>query len=545
MSEHQPIKVTSHVARDFLQNAAYFSTMPKLVWEYVANSLDAANDGVPAVVAVEITSHEVRISDNGCGMSREELNNFFQMHGESIHRKRGKRVRGRFGTGKCAAFGLANSLRIDTARAGLRNVVELHRQDIEQAKSGAPFPVRDVIVNEPTGEEAGTIVVIRAFIKKRPNVDKVISYIERHLSRYHKRTHVTINGHECKFEEPPSVEQFERFPPPEVAKHIGKTPLVIKVSPVPLNDDTRGIDVLSHGIWHETTLAGIEKKERANYMFGEIDVPILEDGEWPIPAFDNTRNNILNRQNPVVAVLLGWLSEELEQTRLRLVKKERERRRSEMAKQLAKEAERISDILNEDFAQQEMELELTRRVSKRSGSKSVSEILDEQGDLWPGDGDEPTPWEQTGIPHGAGTRGDLAGEGDTPRPGPTARPGSEPGGRKSTTKGRRKRRRAVFSIDYEHVTAESSRSRYARDTKTIFVNLDHPQIASAFEAGGKRTDARQFREVCYEVAAVEYAIALPHEKLEKSELYDASDALFDVKDTIDRVTRRFMQVLYS
>ena len=545
MSKHPSIEVTSHVARDFLQNAAYFNTIPRLVWEYVANSLDAAQDGVPAVVAVEITSHEVRVSDNGCGMSRKELSNFFQMHGENIQRKRGKSVRGRFGTGKCAAFGLANCLRINTTQSGRRNVVELHRQDIEQAHSGEPFPVRDIVVNEPSDEEDGTVVEIRDFNIRRPNVDKVISYIERHLSRYRKRTHVTINGHVCEFEEPPFVEQFERLPPSEVADHIGVVPLIIKVSPVPLDDDTRGIDVLSHGIWHETTLAGIEKRERANYMFGDIDVPILEDGEWPIPAFDNTRNNILNRQNPVVAVLLGWLSEELEQTRLRLVKKEQERRRSEMAKQLTKEAERISNVLNEDFAQQEMELELTRRVSKRSGGKSVSEILDEQGALWPGDGDEPTPWEQTGMPHGAGTRGTLTGEGDTPRPGPTARPGSEPGAKKSTTKGRRKRRRAVFSIEYERVTTESSRSRYAGDTKTIFINLDHPQIASAFEAGGKRTDARQFREVCYEVAAVQYAIALPYEKLERNELYHASDALFDVKDTIDRVTKRFMQVLYS
>ena len=317
----------------------------------------------------------------------------------------------------------------------------------------------------------------------------------------------------------------------------------MKVSPVPLDDDTRGIDVLGHGIWHETTLAGVENRERANYIFGEIDVPVLEDGEWPIPAFDNTRNNTLNRQNPVVVVLLGWLSEELEEIRLDLVKKERERRTSEIAKQLAEEAERISDVLNEDFARQEMELELTRRVSKRSGGRSVSEILDEQGELWPGDGDEQTPWEQTGAPHGEGTRGPMAGEGDTPRPGPTARPGSDLGAKKGMAEGRRKRRRAVISIDYENVTAEPSRSRYDRESKTIFINLDHPQIARAFESGGRRTDARQFREICYEVAAVEYAVALPYERLEKDAMYHASDALFDVKDTIDRVTKRFIQIL--
>ena len=45
--------------------------------------------------------------------------------------------------------------------------------------------------------------------------------------------------------------------------------------------------------------------------------------------------------------------------------------------------------------------------------------------------------------------------------------------------------------------------------------------------------------------AVEYAIALPYEKLEKDELYPAEDALFDVKETIDRVTKRFMEHFHT
>lgn len=48
MSRQQPIEVTSHVARDFLQNAAYFNAMLKLVWEYVANSLEATKDEMPS-----------------------------------------------------------------------------------------------------------------------------------------------------------------------------------------------------------------------------------------------------------------------------------------------------------------------------------------------------------------------------------------------------------------------------------------------------------------------------------------------------------------
>ncbi len=506
MARQRSIEVTSHVARDFLQNAAYFNTMPKVVWEYVANSLDAVKDDILTVIAVELTSHEVSISDNSRGMSRKELGSFFQMHGENILRKQGRRVRGRFGTGKCAAFGLANSLRIETTQAGLRNVVELHRKDIEKARNGEPFAVRDIEINQRTDEDDGTIVVICKFNLKRLDIDKVISYVERHLSRYRTRAHVTVNGHVCKFKAPPFVAQFERSPPTEVAKHIGNVSLSVKVSPAPLDDDTRGIDILSHGIWHETTLEGIERKENANQIFGQIDVPVLEDGEWPIPAFDNTRNNTLNRQNPIVVVLLGWLSKELEEIRSELVKQAREKRRSEIEAKLAKEADRISNILNQDFAQQEMELEMTRRVK---------------------------PVRRRSVP------------GKTPKPKPPTPPDNKPKPRKNPSGKNEKRRKAVFSIEFERVTAEENRSRYAGDTKTIYINLDHPQIASAFETGGNSTDSREFREVCYEVAAVEYAIALPYEKLEKDELYPAEDALFDVKEIIDRVTKRFMEHFHN
>ena len=91
MTRQRSIKVTSHVARDFLQNAAYFNTMSKVVWEYVANSLDAVKDDNLTVVAVDITSHEVSISDNSRGMSEKELGSFFEMHGENPLRKKGKK----------------------------------------------------------------------------------------------------------------------------------------------------------------------------------------------------------------------------------------------------------------------------------------------------------------------------------------------------------------------------------------------------------------------------------------------------------------------
>ncbi len=544
MNKNSEIHVTTHVARDFLQNAAYFNTMSKVAWEYVSNSLDNAKEGQTVNVVVDVLSSSIRIADDATGMTRKDLQNFFQMHGENRQRLRGKRVRGRFGTGKCAAFGIANCLRIDTTKLGKRNVVELRRTDILAAKSGKPFPVKDIIVDEITQQSDGTLVEISELSIKNLDIQSTIAYAERHLSRYRQRARVVINGQECEFAEPPASERYSFNPPSGVAKHIGDVTLIVKVSPVPLEQENNGIDILSSGNWHETTLVGLEKKEMSQYLFGEVDVPILEDKEWDIPPFDNTRNLALNVQNPVVAVLYGWIAQELEKVRQKLLAAELARRQSEEAKKLEKEAEEIAKILNEDFEKLQMEFEFARLISTRQGQVRKTEIGAVQGELLPGGGNQPTGWEETIEGQDKGGLGKGHGRSQESGSSKGLKPGSQTGSPKIPSDGSEKRRRGLFHIEYRNESPDSYRSRYDRNTRTIIINLDHPQIAGAYVASGKNTDSRQFREISYEVAAVEYAQAIPYEKIDQvGDQYEASEALYDVRETINRLTRRFAQLL--
>src|SRR5262245_22224028 len=100
------IQVSSHVARDLLSSAAAFKNEAAAVWEYVANSLQYLDPGVLPVVQVTVDTVErwIRISDNGKGMSIDDLGHFFTMHGENQERLSGRPGRGKFGTGKAAAF---------------------------------------------------------------------------------------------------------------------------------------------------------------------------------------------------------------------------------------------------------------------------------------------------------------------------------------------------------------------------------------------------------------------------------------------------------
>lgn len=154
MTNREALRVTSHVARDLLQSADLFRHPERVIWEYVANGLEYTQPGVSPHVRVTLQTNPkvATISDNGRGMDQAGLAQFFTMHAENQDRLSGRPGRGFFGTGKSAAFAIANVLRIRTVSQGRRSIVELHRGDLETASSGEPVPVREIEIETPTRE---------------------------------------------------------------------------------------------------------------------------------------------------------------------------------------------------------------------------------------------------------------------------------------------------------------------------------------------------------------------------------------------------------
>lgn len=266
MSEHT-IFVKSHVSRDLLQNAALFKTDKLVTWEYVSNGLQYVDIGTNPTVSVKLDSknRRVTITDTGRGMGWEGLQNFFVMHGENLDRKSGRPGRGRFGTGKSAAFGIGDVLRVTSVREGLRSVVELTRRDLEAASSGSPIPVRTVDREVPCSVLNGTRIEIEQIHLRSLDQAGIIKYIERHLARWPKNCTVFVNNHECEYSEP-AVSEERRFRPSGMLKDkLGDIELVLKVAKAPVDEDLRGVSIFANGTWHETTLAGAEGKEMANY----------------------------------------------------------------------------------------------------------------------------------------------------------------------------------------------------------------------------------------------------------------------------------------
>jgi hypothetical protein len=546
---NQNLSVTSHVGRDLLQSSAVFEHERLVVWEYVSNGLDYLEIGTKPVVRVHIDNKKksIRIIDNGRGMSFDDLKNFFTMHGENIDRQQKRRVRGFFGTGKSAAFGIAGTLRVTTVSNGLRATVELHKKEVEASTSGDPVPVKIVEQNVATKNGNGTVIDIENIYIKHIDQSSIIDYIEQHLARWSKDVTVFVNNHECEFKEPPVREVHIFKPEGAFLNAIGNVELTIKVSKTPLDDDAQGIAIFSNGVWYETTMAGTENKDQANLIFGEIDVPELDNqGNAEISAFDLSRKMKLNKKNPIVQKIHGFIGIHIEEVRKKLAAEERERRKGEDARKLEQEANKIADIINSDFSTLSQQLKSAH--AKISGTTDFAETIskgeDENPYLTPGDDITAVIDKLTG--------GDNPGEIETVEtdgPGPIDDPENESntsgllssdnnGDTKAAHDKGKKRHSAQsggFSVQFHEAGGDAPRASYESAARTIWINLDHPQLSAALSSGGIEDVA--FRRLAYEVAFSEYAIGLVHEFNAINFYYDVEDAIFAVRETINRISR--------
>ena len=136
-----------------------------------------------------------------------------------------------------------------------------------------------------------------------------------------------MNNHECQFVEPDiNCEYTFATKSTDFENSLGDTVLKLKVAKAPLDDELRDVAILSQGVWHETTLAGCDRKPFAEYLFGTVEIQSLADDQSSIPAFDMSRSMKLNRRNPLVADIIKFIGVHLETVRKELERRDRERR---------------------------------------------------------------------------------------------------------------------------------------------------------------------------------------------------------------------------
>ena len=539
----QQIFVRSHVARDLLQSAALFASDRHVIWEYVSNGLQCIEPGVTPVVEVKIEQRPKRIviRDNGRGMDWDGLQNFFIMHGENIDRKAGKRGRGYFGTGKSAAFGIADLLRITTVRNGRRSSVELNRADVQKMRSGDPISVDVVERDTAVAESNGTIVEIEKIHLRSIDVRGVIQFIDRHLTRWPRSVRVYVDGHECEpYSQPAAWEQVFQ-PDDKMREKLGDVELVVKVMKSPLEEDLRGVSIYSSGVWHETTLAGNENREMSQYISGEIDVPRLDEDESPIPPFDQSRSLRLNPNNQLVQTLYAFIGQKVDEVRRRLVEEERRQKATVEARRLAHQASEIARVLNDDFSDFRRKVPKVQSAATGGPSRQEADGAELTGpDLIFGNL-LPAEVMQSPVADDAqeSTAQNGAGSGTTEPTAPDVRPadsGAPLLGQLAGDSAGRRKATGGFQVKFQNIGEDQNRARYVSEERTIYINLDHPQIAAALHNG--TADDPIFRRLCYEVALTEYSIALAQELAHQGRYMDPSEALTDIRDTVNRIARK-------
>ena len=541
MSNGSQLALTTHVGRDLLSSASAFKTEASAVWEYVVNSLQYVNPGVSPRVQVNIQPRKrvIVIRDNGQGMDRRRLEHFFTMHGENIERAKGRPGRGKFGTGKAAAFGIGNHLRIETCRNGIMNIVELTRDEVLRS-GGGDIPVTPVVSDEPTQLSNGTVVTISDIFLQKIRLPSIVEYIERHLQVFRSLApFVAVNDHVCEYKEPETASTY-KFQPSEYQRRVlGSVELVVRVSRTPLEEFDRGIRI-SAGTGNLVGIedCGIARKEYGSYLFGEIDVPSIEMSDSPIEPYDDSRSLQLNPEHPVVRVLIGFIGANLEKVRKRLVEAHNEARLSEEARRLAVEADKISEVLNKDFRRVRDRLrEIRSAVPKAGPAASMfgsSNVAGSEDSAWTQGTAEPGDVETPGANPPSRTRkGQNRPNPEIPRsgsPNPTGEDSVSPAGGAGT----RRKPRGGFSVDYENLGSDEGRSLYDDAALRIVINLDHPVVAKALATCGPEDLA--FRRLSYEIAFSEYSMALGYEMAGQDPDIPADDLLYEVRSTLNRVS---------
>lgn len=543
------LKVTSHVGRDLVQSAQLFRHEHAVVWEYVSNGLQYKDAGTRPTVVVKIDpkAKNIQISDNGRGMLIDDLRRYFQMHGENLDRMQGRPGRGYFGTGKSAAFGIANTLSITTVRNKRRSKVRLTRQDIEAQPDGDEIPVKVLESEVQTTAANGTLVEIDDIFSKQVDIASIIRHIERHIKHWPEAS-VIVNTHECEFSEPDiAAEHKISTAGTEYEKTLGACDLLVKIAKAPLEDELRGIAIISDGIWHETTLAGCEKKPFSEYIFGVLNVPALSGDQSMIPAFDMSRSMKLNPRNEVVADILRFVGVHIEALRKDLERQDRERRQGEEQKRLRQQGSKIAELINNHF--KEWRAKLRSTIAKAGTGKDLLPLKErnpaaETGAIF---GDE-LPGIVSGYERREGEAGSAPGESNRVHVPKIKLDESSPDKVGKEGKGKvRPGSSGGFDVEFAKIGPNEKRAKYDKDTRTIYVNLEHPRIAVEIASSATRSpvDDPNFVRMAYEIAFTEYAIVLAQELSSIQYYYDPQDALVEVRQTLDDLSKAFAKVWIS
>lgn len=118
-----------------------YSNIPAVLSEVVANAWDA--DATEVDIEFDISNELVTVTDNGHGMSVEDLNNKYlcvgyqrRENGEACSAKFKRPVMGRKGIGKLSLFSVADTIEVHSVKVGQKSGLTMRLPAIQEAIKG-------------------------------------------------------------------------------------------------------------------------------------------------------------------------------------------------------------------------------------------------------------------------------------------------------------------------------------------------------------------------------------------------------------------------
>lgn len=548
MIDNQKTGMTTHAGRSLLQEAARFSNEGKAVGEYVKNSWQYTDHDPTVEIFIDQENKSIRIIDDSNGMDLNDINDrFLVLHQENIERAKGKFGRGEFGTGKIAALGIGEILRVQTVRNKKINEFEIRRSDCDASISQEEVKVHWIQPNKNTTKRNGTIIDILGFRQKRQiktkNIKEFLQSKTLTETVYDHKIKLFLMAEELQKKEIPYGEEIKVKTEGEFKNIIGDAEISIKVASRKLDEDERGTKIFTKGIYK----AFIKNPSArfSDFIFAECSCAGLIDENQDPPIFDSSRREELNEDNDLAKKFKEFVLIEIDKVRKKLEKDSNAKRDKEKEEALKKEAEKMKEFFNSDFKEQELDFQ--KRAAKAKGNidekdndlPSLGETKIVVGNnfnvnIVDGDDNSGTYDDGGGGGGGDGEGGDSIGKGG----GKLDKTNDETKNQGKERQTKKRRSGGGFNISFENLGPDSHRAKYEDDTRTIIINLDHPFLKKIEDMAGDRTSTKYMRPA-WEAALFEYAAATTTQKGASNMMDDSlTDGVIEMQNTVDKLLRK-------
>lgn len=286
-----------------------YKQLPQAVTELITNSWDA--DASKVIIDINYQERTISISDNGNGMTLDELNVDFlrvarnrRISDRSGLSPKGRKVTGKKGLGKLALFGIANRIQVYSTKNNLKNGFEMNFNVIQNTSDDQKYHPKSLLINQSTNEQHGTKIIINDLtLNKITPIDDLATSLARRFDKYSKSDfYVTIKDEsgeiktldETSFVKSikPSKIEFSYIFPDDFTDAINNNTSLkelhnrgitgeIFTKPTPLNANQQGFSILSRGKLaseHSTTQFSPRANDRFYlYAAGYFDIDFIDD----------------------------------------------------------------------------------------------------------------------------------------------------------------------------------------------------------------------------------------------------------------------------